>query len=48
MEFKLKRILSLVTAILEGGIYSGVLIGWSSLVYILKEEGTDPKVFMAL
>ena len=40
MEFKLKRILSLVTAVLEGGIYSGVLIGWSSLVYILKEEGT--------
>ena len=48
MEFKLKRILSLVTAILEGGIYSGVLIGWSSLVYILKEEGTDSKVFMTL
>ena len=39
MEFKQKRILSLATAVFEGGIYSGVLIGWSSLVFILKSEG---------
>ena len=39
MEFRLKRNLCLVTAIFEGAIFSGVLIGWSSLVYSLKKEG---------
>lgn len=45
MEFRVKRILSLLTAILEGGIFSGVLIGWSSLVYILKKEGEPKRTF---
>ena len=45
MQFSVKRILSLLTAIFEGGIFSGVLIGWSSLVYILKQEGDSYFLF---
>jgi len=36
---KVKRGLSLGTAIVEQYFYSGLLVGWASLVYILKEEG---------
>lgn len=36
---KVKRGLSLGSAIVEQYFYSGLLVGWASLVYILKEEG---------
>ena len=39
MNFGLKRNLSLLSAVFESGLYSGVIIGWSSMAFILKTEG---------
>jgi len=39
MNFRRKRIFSLLTAIYESGLFSGVIIGWGSWAYVLKHEG---------
>ena len=39
MNFRRKRIFSLLTAIYESGLFSGVIIGWVSWAYVLKHEG---------
>jgi len=39
MNFRRERILSLLTAIYESGLFSGVIIGWGSWAYVLKHEG---------
>ena len=39
MTNKCKNVISLTSAIIEQYFYSGLLLGWASLVYILKEDG---------
>ena len=39
MTSSCKNVLSLASAIIEQYFYSGLLLGWASLVYIMKEDG---------
>ena len=39
MTSSCKNALSLASAIIEQYFYSGLLLGWASLVYIMKEDG---------
>ena len=36
---ELKKYIAVVTAIFEPVLFSGLVFGWSSLVFVLKEEG---------
>ena len=39
MDWTVLRYLSLITAIIEGALFSGCILGWGSLSYVLKMEG---------
>nr|CAB3266285.1 solute carrier family 43 member 3-like [Phallusia mammillata] len=39
MKFELLHILSLITAVIEGLFFTGLIFGWSSISFVLKQEG---------